>query len=88
MLDAKLFTIHIEDDHFADIIQFLTIGMAPEGYTTEQRKELVLPIEEFSFIAGHLYKMGVDEILQSMWRNLSVIVLSLNLMRELRETIM
>jgi len=29
---AQLFTVHVADDHFVDIIHFLTTGMAPKGY--------------------------------------------------------
>lgn len=28
--DAQLFTVHIMDNNFSDIIQFLTTGTAPE----------------------------------------------------------
>jgi len=38
--------------------------MASEGYTSQQKKELVVCVEDFSVIAGHLYKMGGDEILR------------------------
>lgn len=38
ILDAQLFAIRIANDHFADIIQFLTTGMAPSEYTTQQKK--------------------------------------------------
>lgn len=55
--------MHIEDNHFADIIHFLTMGMTPEGYTNQQEKELVVHGTYFTIIAGHLYKMGSDEIL-------------------------
>lgn len=61
--DAQLFMVRIEDNHFTDIIHFLTIGMAPEGYTSQQKKELVVHTTDFSVIVGHLYKMGSDEIL-------------------------
>lgn len=33
--DAQLFAIHVVDDHFADIIQFLSTGITPEGYSTQ-----------------------------------------------------
>jgi len=62
LLDVQLFAVRIVDNHFVDIIQFLTTGMAPEGYTSQQ-KELVVRVEDFSVIVGHLYKMGDDEIL-------------------------
>lgn len=62
--DAQLFVVRIADDHFADIIHFLTTGMALEGYKSQQKKELVVRTTDFSIIAGHLYKMGADEILR------------------------
>jgi len=34
LLDAQLFAIRVVDDHFVDIIQFLTTGMGPSQYTT------------------------------------------------------
>jgi len=62
--NAQLFVVRIADNHFADIIHFLTMRIAPEGYTSQQKKELVLCTTNFSVIAGHLYKMGSDEILR------------------------
>jgi hypothetical protein len=38
--------------------------MAPSEYTIPQKKKLVVHVTDFSLIAGHLYKMGPDEILQ------------------------
>ena len=61
--DAQLFVVHVVDDHFVEIIHFLTMGMAPKGYTSQQKKELVVCGTNFSVIEGHLYKMGNDEIL-------------------------
>jgi len=37
--------------------------MAPEGYTSQQKKELVVRVADFSVIVVHLYKMGANEIL-------------------------
>lgn len=54
LLDVQLFMVHVEDDHFGDIIQFLTTGMVPEGYTTQQKRELVVRVADFLIIAGHL----------------------------------
>ena len=36
--DAQFFSIEIVDNHFQDIIQFLTTGTTPESYTTQQKK--------------------------------------------------
>eukprot|EP00253_Pinus_taeda_P026186 PITA_26186 len=63
LLDVQLITVHIVNGHFEDIIHFLTIETDLEGYTIQQ-KELVVRATYFSVIAGHLYKMGSDEILR------------------------
>lgn len=52
------------DGHFHDIIHFLTIGTALEGYSVHQKKELVVHVVDFFVIARHLYKTGTDEILR------------------------
>jgi len=52
------------DDHFTDIVQFLSTGMAPSEYTISQKKRLVVCTVDFSLIASQLYKMGPDEILR------------------------
>ena len=62
--DVQLFVVRIADNHFMDIIIFLTTGMAPEGYIDQQKKELVVCATYFSVIVENLYKMGSDEILQ------------------------
>jgi hypothetical protein len=62
--DAQLLTIRKIDDHFADIVQFLSTGMAPSEYTIPQKKQLVVRVADFSLIAGQLYKLGPDEILR------------------------
>ena len=62
--DAQLFLVYVTDGHFEDIIIFLTIGTAPKEYTIQQKKELVVCMADFFVIAGHLYKMGNDEILR------------------------
>jgi hypothetical protein len=62
-LDAHLFSIHIVDDYFAEIIQYLSTGTAPQDYTTTQKKNLVVRAADYQLIGGHLYKMGADSIL-------------------------
>jgi hypothetical protein len=62
LLDAHLLAIRNIDDHFTKIVDFLSTGMAPIEYTIPQKKELVCA-SYFSLIVGHLYKMGLDEIL-------------------------
>jgi hypothetical protein len=52
------------DDHFAEIVQFLSTGMALSEYTIPQKKQLVVCAADFSLIARQLYKMGPNEILR------------------------
>ena len=33
--DAHLFVVRVVDEHFADIILFISIGVAPKGYTRQ-----------------------------------------------------
>ena len=64
LMDAKILTIRKVDDHFIDIVQFLSTGMAPGEYMIPQKKQLVVHAADFSLIASQLYKMGPDEILR------------------------
>jgi len=45
--DAQLFTVHMVDDYFFDIAEFLSIGKAPEHYTVEQKKQLVVKASDY-----------------------------------------
>lgn len=63
LTDAQLYAVHVTDDHFEDIIHFLTTGTTLQGYSVQQKKELVVCTTDFFVITGHLYKMGNDEIL-------------------------
>ena len=36
--DAPLFSIQIADNYYADIIQFLTTGVAPDEFTKKQKR--------------------------------------------------
>jgi hypothetical protein len=62
--DAYLLAIRKVDDHFTEIVQFLSTGMAPREYTVIQKKKLVVHAADFSLIVGQLYNMGPDEILR------------------------
>lgn len=59
----QLFVACIVDNNFTDIIHFLTTRTALEGYTSQQKKGLVVCATDFSIIDDHLYNMGSDEIL-------------------------
>ena len=62
--DAQLFSIHIADDYFEDIVEFLSIGNAPVEYSEKQRKQLVVKAIDFTIIVDQLYNLGPDEILR------------------------
>eukprot|EP00253_Pinus_taeda_P009359 PITA_09359 len=62
--DMQLFVVCVVDGHFEDIIHILMIVTSPEGYTIQQKNELVVCALDFSVIAGHPYKMGTNEILR------------------------
>jgi hypothetical protein len=62
--DAKFLVIKKVDDHFAEIVQFLSIGMAPCEYIVIKKKQLVVHVAYFSLISGQIYNMGPDEILR------------------------
>jgi hypothetical protein len=40
--DEHLFTVHMVDDYFADIVQFLSTRVAPPDFTVVQKKQLVV----------------------------------------------
>ena len=52
------------DDHYRDIIHFLTTIYAPKGFDIVQKKQLVSKVADFQLIIGQLYKMGLDEIIR------------------------
>jgi hypothetical protein len=62
--DAKLFSVNIFDEYFTDIIEFLSTRFAPREFTTVQNKNLVVRATDYQLIAGHLYKLGADNILR------------------------
>jgi hypothetical protein len=61
---AHLFTVHMVDDYFADIVQFLSTGVAPPDFTIAQKKQLVVKETYYQLIVGNLYKLGIDGILR------------------------
>jgi hypothetical protein len=62
--NAQFLAIINFDDHFVEIVQLLSTGMAPREYTVIQKKQLVVCDADFSLIAGKIYKMGPDDILR------------------------
>ena len=64
--DTQLFAIHMMDDQnheFNTIIHFLSTQYAPEGMSTNKKKHLLVRVADYTLIIGHLYKLGVDEVL-------------------------
>jgi hypothetical protein len=62
--NAQLFSVHIVDDHFAKIIQYLSTGTVPQEYTTAEKKNPVVCTTGYQLITRNLYKMGTYSILQ------------------------
>jgi hypothetical protein len=62
--DAQLFLVQVVDEYFADIIQYLSTGTMPQEFNTAQKKNLVVRVADYQLIAGHLYKMGANNILR------------------------
>ena len=52
-----------QNHEFNAIIHFLSIGYALKGMSTNQKKHLVVKDSDYTLITGHLYKLGMDEIL-------------------------
>ena len=61
--NAQLFVVTVVDKNFEAITHLLSTSYASKGFTTAQKKHLVIRAAEFTLIMGHLYKMGPDEIL-------------------------
>jgi hypothetical protein len=62
--DAHLFSVWVVDEYFADIIEYLSTGVAPKDFSTVQKKNLVVRDADYLLILGHLYKMGTNNILR------------------------
>jgi hypothetical protein len=52
LLDAQLVAVINIDDHFIEIVHFLSTRMAPSEYAIPQKKQLVVRAVDFSLIAG------------------------------------
>jgi hypothetical protein len=61
---AQLFSVQATNYYFADIIEYLSTGTAPQELNTAQRKNLVVRAFDYQLITGHLYKMGAYIILR------------------------
>jgi len=43
---------------------FLTMGVVPQGYSSVQKKQLVIKATDYQLIARQLYKLGIDRIIR------------------------
>jgi hypothetical protein len=62
--NAQLFLVQIVDEYFYDIIESFSTRFFPKEYNTLQKKNLVFKATYYQLIAGHLYNIGVDNILR------------------------
>jgi hypothetical protein len=62
--DADIFHIEAIPDYLLDISLFLTTGTMSEGYSTTQKRHLMVHATDYQLIVGQLYKLGLDNILR------------------------
>jgi hypothetical protein len=62
--DAQLFSVQIADEYFANIIEYLSTGVAPQDFSTTQKKNMVVRDADYQIIVDHLYKMDAYSILR------------------------
>jgi hypothetical protein len=61
---ARLFSIHVADEYFANIIEYLSTWVSPREFSIAQKKNLVVRATNYQLIVGHLYNMGIGIILR------------------------
>ena len=59
--NVQLFRVGLVNDYYEKIVQFFATGTEREGFTTNQKKQLVIRAMDFQLIAGELYKMRPNE---------------------------
>jgi hypothetical protein len=52
--NAQLFSVHIDDEYFDEIIEFWSTIFAPKELHTTQKKILVVKAIDYQLIVGHL----------------------------------
>jgi hypothetical protein len=62
--NAQLFSVHVADEYFTDIIEYLRTWVEPPEFSTMQKKNMVVRATNYQLIVGHLYKMGTYNILR------------------------
>jgi hypothetical protein len=62
--DAQLFLVQVAVEYFTNIIEYLSIGVSQQDFSTTQNKNMVVRAVDYKLITRHLYKMGTDNILR------------------------
>jgi hypothetical protein len=60
--DAQLFLVQVVDEYFTYIVEYLSEWVAPQEFSTVQKKKLVVIAADYQLIREHLYKMGTNNI--------------------------
>jgi len=63
LLDEDILKIEAIHDYLSDIALFITIGTMHDGYFTTHKRHFVFFAMDYQLIAGHLYKLVLDNIL-------------------------
>jgi hypothetical protein len=64
LLYAHLFVVQMVEDYFTNIVQLLSMGMAPSDMEVSQKKQLVVKEADYHLITTKLYKLGAYGILR------------------------
>jgi hypothetical protein len=48
---AQLFLVQKYDEYFVDIIEYLSIGVAPHDFSTTEKKNLIVRAKDYQLIA-------------------------------------
>lgn len=64
--DVDLFEVNglVSDSWYDQMLMFLTDGVMPNQFSTDQRRKFALKSKPFLVIAGALYRKGVDQIIR------------------------
>jgi len=83
LLDVDLFCINSIPNYLSDISLFLTIGTTLEGYSTTQKRRLVVHTTDYQLIAGQPYKLGLDNICKILCSTMKYLIFYRNVIVEL-----
>jgi hypothetical protein len=60
---AYLFKVESIPNYLCNITLFLSMGVNPQGYSATLKRYLVVCATNYQLIIGHMYKLGLDNIL-------------------------